>query len=271
LEVFDAEAPPVAGFCSYAHPEPKDPALRLPGAAYELWLRYMVAGLKAAGSWFAFPTIGSCTVVSAVAYAQAGGMEPRLAAEDFHFLRKLAKLSGEKPLAQIPGAQVFPAARVSDRVLFGTGRAMQRSLEEGPEAYLQVELPEIFFECSEFFKRLPEAFTDLAVLRSLPPRLGDFLESEGAWPVLAKFQKNYPGPRQFVLAAQHWFDALRLVRYANAVTRERGRAWAFEAWRAVLERLGQSGAVAGLGVPRPGNAEYALSLQWLEKIRGLEI
>jgi GT2 family glycosyltransferase len=271
LEIFASARPPLAGFCAYAHPEPGDPVLRQAGVAYELWLRYVVAGLQAAGSWFAFPTIGSCTVVSAAAYVQVGGMEPRQAAEDFHFLRKVAKLGGERPLAHLAQARVFPAARVSDRVLFGTGRAMQRSLAEGADVYLWVEPPEAFLDLAVFFKLLPEAFADLNCLRDLPPRLQAFLEAEGAQPVLEKFRDIYPGPRQFTRACQHWFDNLRCIRYANEVTREQGRTWAFAAWRKLLEKLGSMDNMADLPVPEPGQGNAELYVQWLERVRGLAV
>jgi hypothetical protein len=269
LEVFDRGDQPAAGYCTYAHPVPADPALRLAGAAYELWLRYVAAGLRVAGSWFAFPTIGSCTVVSAAAYARVGGMEPRQAAEDFHFLRKLAKLSGEAPLAFISRARVFPAARVSARVPFGTGRAMQRSLDEGPEAYLWVEPPEVFFDLAEFFRRLPEGYDDLDALRRLPPRLLAFLEAEGAWPVLGQFRKIYPGARQFTQAGQHWFDSLRCVRYANEVTRTQGRVWAFAAWAQILRALAPAESWADLKSPEPGQAGVEESWAWLSRVRSL--
>ena len=108
LEVFDSDDPPVAGICAYTHPEPEDRRLAESATYYELWLRYLEYGLRIARTPYAYQTVGSCLAVSALGYAQVSGMEPRQAGEDFHFLRKLIKLSGEKSLARILGARVFP-------------------------------------------------------------------------------------------------------------------------------------------------------------------
>lgn len=267
LALFDRPQQPPAAICAYAHPWPAEAALQLPMVAYELWLRYLVAGFDAAGSVFAFPTIGSCTAVSARAYAQVRGLEPRKAAEDFHFLRKLAKLNGMQPLPPIPGAWVYPAARVSDRVPFGTGRAMQRSLAEGQDWYLRVEPPEAFLEVGEFFRLAPEAFAKPEAWRHLSPRMTAFLDREGAWEVLEKFRRLYPGEKQFVLAVQHWFDSLRIVRYVNEAARDQGKVWAFQAWKTLLQALGRWERMSHLPFPAEGGHTLSQLRSWLDALR----
>jgi len=267
LALFDRPQQPPAAICAYAHPWPAEAALQLPMAAYELWLRYLVAGFTAANSIFAFPASGSCTVVSARAYAQVRGLEPRKAAEDFHFLRKLAKLNGLLPLPQITGAKVYPAARVSDRVPFGTGRAMQRSLAEGQDWYLRVEPPEAFLEVGEFLRLAPEAFARPEAWRRLSPRMTAFLDREDAWEVLEKFRRLYPGDRQFVLAVQHWFDSLRIVRYVNEAAREQGKVWAFQAWKTLLQALGQWERVSHLPFPAEDGHTLSQLRSWLDALR----
>lgn len=270
LGIFDQEDAPTGGLCAYAHPLPADPRLSAAIIAYELWLRYFVAGLKLAGSLFAFPAIGSCMVVSARGYAQAKGMEPRRAGEDFHFLRKLAKLSGWRPLANLEQAKVYPEARISDRVPFGTGRAMRMCLEQGAEAYLYVAPAETFSALQTFFGAAEEGFKNLQRLRAgLRPWLADFLEAEGAWPVLERFQKTYPSARHFALAVQHWFDSLRIVRLANLRCRRQGGAWLFDAWSTVLAGLDRSRLTADLPRPKPGSRDQEPYLAWLERARKL--
>lgn len=267
LALFDQPQQPPAAICAYAHPWPAEEALQLPMAAYELWLRYQVAGFAAAGSIFAFPAIGSCTVVSAAAYAQVRGLEPRKAAEDFHLLRKLAKLNGLRPLPRISGATVYPAARVSDRVPFGTGRAMQRSLAEGQDWYLRVEPPEAFLEVGEFLRRAPDAFARPEAWRGLPRRMEAFLDREGAWEVLEKFRRLYPGEKQFVLAVQHWFDSLRIVRYVNEAARGQGKVWAFPAWKTILQSLGRWEPFSLLPFPAEGGHTLPQLRSWLDALR----
>jgi hypothetical protein len=90
-------------------------------ARYETWLRTHRMGLARAGSPFAFQAIGSTLAIDAEALALARGFPKVMAGEDFYVLDKLAKLGRIRPLG---GRPIVLAARESDRVPFGTGRAM---------------------------------------------------------------------------------------------------------------------------------------------------
>ena len=94
-------------------------------AQYELHLRYLVAALRWAGHPFAFHTIGSSMAVRRKAYLLQGGMNTRQAGEDFYFLQKFIEIES---LHEIKETTVFPSSRISGRVPFGTGRAMQTLL-----------------------------------------------------------------------------------------------------------------------------------------------
>src|SRR6185503_7192191 len=59
---------------------------------YEVFLRYYVLGLAAAGSPWAMHTIGSSLAVDLDAYAAVRGVPRRDAAEDFYLVSKVAKL-----------------------------------------------------------------------------------------------------------------------------------------------------------------------------------
>ncbi|HEY6008810.1 MAG TPA: glycosyltransferase family 2 protein, partial [Geobacteraceae bacterium] len=87
---------------------------------YELFLRSYVLGLALAGSPYAFHTVGSAMACRASAYVRMGGMNRRVAGEDFYFLQQLHRTVGVAPLT---GTVVFPSARSSHRVPFGTGRS----------------------------------------------------------------------------------------------------------------------------------------------------
>ncbi|WP_148212643.1 hypothetical protein [Hahella chejuensis] len=93
---------------------------------YESKLRYYVAGLQKAGSPYAFHTIGSTLACRTDAYAMVRGMPLRAAAEDFYLLNKLAKLG---PIMQTKGGDIVLSGRLSRRVPFGTGPALQKALE----------------------------------------------------------------------------------------------------------------------------------------------
>jgi hypothetical protein len=89
---------------------------------YELHLRYFVHAQRFAG-FPTYQTVGSSMAVSVDAYVKQGGMNTRKAGEDFYFLTRIMKLNR---FSEIKGATVYPSSRVSDRVPFGTGRAMSQ-------------------------------------------------------------------------------------------------------------------------------------------------
>ena len=96
-------------------------------ALYELSLRYYVAAMQAARSPYAFHTIGSTIAIHVDHYARVRGFPKREAGEDFYLLNKLAK-SG-RVVQMKPGSGCRPIqieARLSDRVPFGTGAAVNK-------------------------------------------------------------------------------------------------------------------------------------------------
>lgn len=88
---------------------------------YELHLRYYKNAQQYTGLPFVFHTIGSSMAVRASAYAKQGGMNKRKAGEDFYFLNKIIQLGN---FTELNATTVIPSPRVSDRVPFGTGKAV---------------------------------------------------------------------------------------------------------------------------------------------------
>lgn len=104
-----------------------DPRQRKGIQLYEDYLRYYKHAHDFAGFPNSIYTIGSAFAVRAGAYVKQGGMNRRQAGEDFYFLNKLTNLG---KIGEINDACVFPSARVSDRVPFGTGAAMTKWMNE---------------------------------------------------------------------------------------------------------------------------------------------
>lgn len=114
---------------------------------YEIFLRYYVHALRSAGYPHAFHTVGSSMACRASAYAKIGGMNTRKAGEDFYFLHKLIPQGGFYDLTT---ATVFPSSRVSERVPFGTGRAMLE-MNAGTKDFDTLYNPETFRDLSILF------------------------------------------------------------------------------------------------------------------------
>jgi len=119
---------------------------------YEKALNYYVAGLQWAGSYYGFHTIGSCIAINAQAYMQARGYPKRAGGEDFYLLNKLAKLG--KILA-IKDCRLSIDARLSDRVPFGTGPAVDKIIQEQQFNYYH---PQVFKELKELLTRSEALF-----------------------------------------------------------------------------------------------------------------
>jgi hypothetical protein len=119
---------------------------------YEISLRYYVAGLRFAGSPYAFHTIGSTLAVHATAYARVRGFPKRLAAEDFYLLNKLAKVG---TIRSLYGEPIQLSARTSKRTPFGTGRALERARgHERDPAPLRVYHPDVFANLGAWLQTL---------------------------------------------------------------------------------------------------------------------
>jgi len=180
---------------------------------YELFLRCYVAGLAFAGSPYGFHTVGSAMACRASAYLKCGGMNRKRAGEDFYFLQSLAKTAG---VQQVAGAMVRPSPRRSDRVPFGTGRAMGALLDGEQGAVL-------FYprECYILLRRWIELATaacrggwaDLAgKAGELSPHLSAFLSAQGFPAVWEGFLRHHRGAERRLKAFHDWFDAFRIMK-----------------------------------------------------------
>lgn len=91
---------------------------------YEMHLRLYRMWQQYTGHPYATHTIGSAMLINCEAYAKQGGMNTRKAGEDFYLINKLNHLGAWYNITQ---TTVYADARISTRVPFGTGRAMQQA------------------------------------------------------------------------------------------------------------------------------------------------
>ncbi len=88
---------------------------------YEIYMRNYAIQMLIIDSPFAFTALGSAMAYRINAYRAIGGMSPMKSGEDFYFLQQMRKFGH---LLISNSEMVYPAARFSDRVFFGTGPAM---------------------------------------------------------------------------------------------------------------------------------------------------
>lgn len=182
---------------------------------YELFLRYYVNGLRYAGHPYAFHTIGSSMAVRNAVYQKQGGMNRRKAGEDFYFLQKLFPLGN---FTEINSCCVFPSARSSDRVPFGTGRAIGDFL--GGKEILFYD-PQIFLLLKDFFDAVKCGgfYKDATALAAEQHKtLQAALAEIGFKDKIAEIKANVASERQFLSRFFAWFDGftcLKTVHYLS--------------------------------------------------------
>lgn len=209
----------VAAVVNYVHQIPVPTANRLAICNYDIFLRYYVLGLQYAGSPYAYHSIGSTMISTIDAYIAVGGMNRREAAEDFYFLNKLAKFD---TMGRITTTTVYPSARPSGRVPFGTGRRVSRFLKEHEDEW-RLYNPQIFAIMKKWLQVMdavpvPDTEGIMTSAREIDPLLYSFLESHNFPSIWARISKNV---RQSGSLRRHfhcWFDGFKTLKLVHFLT-----------------------------------------------------
>jgi hypothetical protein len=211
-----------------------DGAVFMATQLYELALRYYVAGMKFAGSPYAFHTIGSSMAVNAFHYAKVRGFPRRAAGEDFYLLNKLVKVGPVLELAHGPDcAAIEIASRRSDRVPFGTGAAVNRiTALDDPLGGYRFYHPAVFALLKTWLESLPTIWrsgsTDLAVgllagqadnhrQKNLQQALTEVLRKMQTEQALEHAFRQSGDLGQFTRQLHTWFDAFRTLKLIHAL------------------------------------------------------
>ena len=253
---------------AYEHQMPEDYEGQAAICCYEIFLRYWVLGLKYAKSPWAFHSIGSTIVTSTDAYLQVRGMNKREAGEDFYFLNKLAKIGS---IDYIRDTCVFPSARSSTRVPFGTGKAVQRFLSGEKQAHLLYD-PQIFTIISQWLEFMGNALLMnedeiLAEAHRIHPALKSFLvESRfaDAWSKICRNAKEEKTRRHHF---HDWFDGFKTFKLIKYLTRTvYPQIDMFDALAEILTLMGMPVSKINIQTKIPNLEEQIKFLQYLRKI-----
>ncbi len=192
---------------------------------YEISLRYFVVGLHAAGSAYAFHSIGSTIAVHGEAYATVRGIPRRQAGEDFYLLNKLAKIV---PIRRAQSAPITLRQRPSTRVPFGTGRATEtiaRQLQNGCPFCLYH--PDIFFLLGRWLTTMKQ-FADNPSLDHVTRMLsgltvdlrvsvGNVLSQLGAMRTMSEAARQCSDSIRLQRRLVEWFDGFRTLKFIHAL------------------------------------------------------
>lgn len=214
---------PKAGACSinFRHRdedevEVVDPVLVNAVRQYELHLRYFVRALAYSGFPYPFHTVGSALAVKAERYVKAGGMSRRQGGEDFYFIQKLV-VSGD--FINLNTTTVYPAARLSHRVPFGTGPAISAILKGGGAEYktynpLAFGLLKMFFD--DFSHEMRVTMPGYGYY-SLPQAIRQFIGEEEWLHKVQEIHSNTSDKTGYYKRFFSWFNTFRIVKWLNTV------------------------------------------------------
>ncbi|WP_167615031.1 glycosyltransferase [Maribellus sediminis] len=183
---------------------------------YEKYLYYYKNSLDFAGYPHAMFTIGSAFAVTADAYVRRGGMNRRQAGEDFYFLQNLVQLG---TVGEITGTKVYPSARLSDRVPFGTGPILSKWMS-GEEDLLKTYSFQSFIDLKKFFDIKCSLYkTDFekynSILKELPNGISEFLHETDFWLELEDLNRNCSTSVAFKNRFFQKFNAFKILKYLN--------------------------------------------------------
>lgn len=183
---------------------------------YEIYMRYYSLNLWRIQNPYNFTALGSAIAVPNWAYKRVRGITPHKSGEDFYFLLKLKKF-GE--IIQWNSEKVYPAARYSDRVFFGTGPAMIKG-KAGDWSSYPIYHYQLFDEVQKTFEAFSNLF-DREVDFPMKAFLNDHFCDE-QW--FLKLRKNNPKKERFVKACQDKVDALRILQFLKASQKGRNES-----------------------------------------------
>ncbi len=171
---------------------------------YEIYMRTYAINMLRIQNPYAFTALGSAIACTADAYLWIGGITPHKSGEDFYFVQKLRK---SFPVLIDHHEKVYPAARFSDRVFFGTGPAMIKG-NSGDWSGYPIYDSRIFDEIKESF----DAFRLIYDHETEIP-MSEFLKEKFGEGFGQPLRENVTSREKFVKACQHKIDGLRILQY----------------------------------------------------------
>lgn len=175
---------------------------------YEMHLRYYKLGLSYAELPFAFHTVGSSMAVKAEDYCKEGGMNKRKAGEDFYFLQKFIDKGS---LNELTTCRIIPSPRASDRVPFGTGRAILEAME-GARAIDYSYAFDTFQVLKDTFSHVENWYKENPILNNYAI---DFFGGENFMNKIEEIRNNSSNAERFRIRFFQWFNGFYCLKFVH--------------------------------------------------------
>ena len=172
---------------------------------YEVYMRNYALNLLRIGSPYSFTAIGSAIVMRAAALRKIGGITPVKSGEDFYLVQKLTKMG---TVGSWNPECVYPAARFSDRVFFGTGPAMTKAASGDLSSY-PIYHHRLFSIVAETYHRTDELYRHDLQTEFLVFLQQQFKDTD-LW---GSIRNNVKDADQFRRAFHEKADGLRILQF----------------------------------------------------------
>ncbi len=215
-------------------------------ASYELHLRYMVHALRYSKFPYAFHTVGSCLAVRGSVYVKQGGMNRRKAGEDFYFLQKIIPLGD---FGEINTTRIIPSGRESNRVPFGTGKAMMNWSKSGEKVFKTYN-PEIYNELFHLFSGIDYLFNSKnseleGYYREFGPCMKKFIGLSDWTGKIKRIQTESTSLKTFRYRFFQWMNGLSTLKFIHYARDTKYRnVPVIEAYHWMIKQIGLNGSGA---------------------------
>jgi glycosyltransferase involved in cell wall biosynthesis len=189
----------------YYHKLTEDESANRAILRYEIYLRNYFINMHRIGSPYAFTAIGSAIALKVKTLRKIRNITPLSSGEDFYLLQKLRKMT---PISNYNAELVYPAARFSTRVEFGTGPAMIKGSSGNWESY-PIYPSALFDKIKETYDIIPQLFTEDKETEFVN-FLKEQYKTDDLWGPLRKNFKTLP---QFTRAFHEKADGLRILQF----------------------------------------------------------
>jgi glycosyltransferase involved in cell wall biosynthesis len=205
LDNFQQHKTAVALAVPYYHPLTGGETIDKAVLRYELYTRNYNLNLLRIGSPYAYTALGSAIACTVKSCRAVGGFDTYESGEDFYFLQKLCKYGN---VLRHNKCKVYPAARYSFRVPFGTGPAIYKGSLNDWKSY------PIFHHSG--FDIIEDTYKHINTLfrQNYNNEFIDFLKtlfsSDDLW---SSLRKNYKTLSSFSRAFHNKVDGLRIFQF----------------------------------------------------------
>ena len=175
---------------------------------YELYMRNYAINLLRIGSPYGFTALGSAIAMRAGALRKIGNITPLKSGEDFYLVQKFRKMA---TIGLYNEEMVYPAARYSSRVAFGTGPAMMKGNQGDWNSYPLYHYS-LFEPIAQTFALLPQLYH-----QDVHTEFLDFLQESAKsdvslWQSIRQNVKDLP---HFIQAFHEKADGLRTLQFVR--------------------------------------------------------